>query len=73
MVNTSLAMVVFSFVEYLLFWNAHEKDGEAVVHDTGGMDLFSFVEGSCVELCIVQACDCFTLVRHDAGGLVFLF
>jgi len=67
--NISLAMNVFSFVDLFFIIDCSEDNGVAVVHDSTGLDLFSFVTGSGLGVYIRSLLvGLFRLVRHDAGG-----
>jgi len=70
--NRSLVMDVFSFVD-ILFIGECPRDGDEgfIAHDNMGFELFSFVQGSGVEVfCKPDICGLFQVVEHRVWGCI---
>jgi len=66
----SLMMDVFSFVDLFFIIDCPEDNGVAVVHDSIGLDLFSFITSSGIGVYIRSSLvGLFKLVRHDTRGV----
>jgi len=63
----------FSFVDLCFIINCPEDNSLATTHDSGGLDLFSFVANSVGLYIHSSLVNLFTLVRHDAGGACISF